>query len=322
MPALTLLVLSAPDDPYLPLLEPLRGQANIVIGRDVEALASAAAQARVMLNWTGDRQLLEQVFPLAHRLEWIHSRYAGLDSVLFPALVDSPIPLTNGRGVFSQSLGEFALLGMLFFAKDVRRLMRSQAERKWDPFTVAELRGQTAGIVGYGDIGRAIAQRAHALGMRVLALRRRPEKSLNDPYVDEVFGLEALGEMLGQCDFVHCAAPLTAETHHLISTVQFEQMKASAVILNVGRGPVIDEKALIDALQRGRIWGAALDVFEVEPLPADSPLFAMENVFLSPHSADNTKTWLSDAMSFFLSNFQRYVNGQELENVVDKRAGY
>ncbi len=251
MSDLTLLVLSDPADPYLPMLEVLRDQAQIIIGNDVAALASGASKARVLLNWTGNRKLIEQVLPLAHRLEWIHSRYAGLDSVLFPALIDSPVPMTNGRGVFSQSLGEFVVLGMLFFAKDVRRLLRNQAAHKWEQFTVSELRGQTVGIAGYGDIGRAAAQRAHALGMRVLAVRKHPERSKSDPYVDQVFPIEQLGEMLAQSDFVVCAAPLTPETHHLISSAQFAQMKPSAVILNVGRGPVIDEAALVTALQSG-----------------------------------------------------------------------
>jgi phosphoglycerate dehydrogenase-like enzyme len=322
MPDFTLLVLSDPADPYLPMLDAIKGQASVVIGNDETSLASGAASARALLNWTGNRTLLEKVLPMAHRLEWIHSRYAGLDSVLFPALVESHIPLTNGKGVFSQSLGEFTMLGMLFFAKDVRRLLRSQAELKWDPFTVLELRGQTVGIVGYGDIGRAAAQRAHAMGMRVLALRKQPEKSKNDPYIDKVFASTELHQMLSESDYVICAAPLTPDTKHLMSRAEFAAMKPTAVILNVGRGPVIDEQALIQALREKRIHGAALDVFETEPLKPDNPLFTMENVLISPHSADNTKTWLVDAMRFFIENFQRFVNGQPLENIVDKRAGY
>lgn len=158
--------------------------------------------------------------------------------------------------------------------------------------------------------------------MRVLAVRRQPEKSQDDPLVDQVYGLDGMAEMLPQCDYVVCAAPLTPATRHLISREQFQQMKAGAVVLNVGRGPVIDEAALIEALQSGHLGGAALDVFEVEPLPPGSPLFGMPNVLISPHSADNTKTWLNEAMQCFLDNFERFHRGQPLANVVDKHAGY
>ncbi len=319
---LTVLVISDPADPYLPMLDTIRDRAHVAIGNQPERFAAHAASARVLLNWAGKRAVFEQTFHMAPHLEWIHSRYAGLDSVLFPELVRSPVPLTNARGVFSQSLGEFVILGMLFFAKDVRRLLRSQAAAKWDPFTVTELRGQTVGIVGYGDIGRAAAQRARAMHMRILAVRRQPQKSQNDPLVEQTFGLDGLGEMLPQCDYVVCAAPLTPATKHLMSRAQFRQMKPGAVVLNVGRGPVIDEAALIEALQEGQLGGAALDVFEVEPLPPDSPLFGMRNVLISPHSADNTKTWLSEAMQCFLDNFDRFHRRQPLANVVDKHAGY
>ena len=319
---LTVLVLSDPHDPYLPMLEVLRDRCRLVIGDRPEDFAEHAPSAQALLNWAGKRPLLEQVFGMAPRLEWIHSRNAGLDSMLFPALVNSPVPLTNGRGVFSQSLGEFVILGMLFFAKDVRRLLRSQAAAQWDPFIVAELRGQTMGIVGYGDIGRAAAQRARAMGMRVLAVRRQPEKSENDPLIDQVYGLDEMAAMLPECDYVVCAAPLTPATRHLIGPTQFQQMKPGAIVLNVGRGPVIDETALVEALRSGHLGGAALDVFEIEPLPAESPLYQMQNVLLSPHSADNTQTWLHEAMQFFIDNFDRFHRGQPLLNIVDKHAGY
>lgn len=319
---LTVLVLSEPDDPYLHMLDALQGRARVVIGGRPESFVSDAPAARVLLNWTGKRALLDQVFGMAPHLEWIHSRYAGLDSILFPELVSSPVTLTNARGVYSPSLGEFVILGMLFFAKDLRRLLRSQATSKWDPFTVTELRGQTVGIVGYGDIGRAAAQRARAMGMRILAVRRQSGKSQDDPLIDQVYGLDGLAEMLPQCDYVVCAAPLTPATHHLIGPEQFRQMKAGAIVINVGRGPVIDEAALVEALRHGHLGGAALDVFEVEPLPPDSPLFQMQNVLISPHSADNTTTWLNDAMQCFLDNFERFHSGQPLSNVVDKHAGY
>src|SRR5439155_18759698 len=153
---------------------------------------------------------------MAPRVEWVHSRAAGLDGLLFPELVNSPVPLTNGRGVFSQSLGEFVLGAALFFAKDFRRMMRNQAAGEWKPFDVEEVRGQTMGIVGYGDIGRACSERAHAMGIKVLALRRRPERSNGDPHVSEVYATEQLLEMMPRCDYVVAAAPLAPGTKHLI----------------------------------------------------------------------------------------------------------
>ena len=137
-----MLVLSVPDDPYLHMLDALQGRARVVIGDRPESYVSGAPAARALLNWTGKRALIEQVFGMAPHLEWIHSRYAGLNSILFPDLVSSPVTLTNARGVYSPSLGDFVILGMLFFAKDLRRLLRSQAASKWDPFTVTELRSR------------------------------------------------------------------------------------------------------------------------------------------------------------------------------------
>jgi phosphoglycerate dehydrogenase-like enzyme len=255
-------------------------------------------------------------------VRWVHSRSAGLDSVLFPALRDSPVPLTNGRGVFSEPLGEFVLGAALYFAKDFGRMVRSRQAGIWDQFDIPMLAGQTMGIVGYGDIGRAIATRAHALGMRVLALRRHPEKSGADPLVHQVYPPDRKLEMLAQSDYVAVAAPLTPETRGMIGERELRGMKQNAVIMNVGRGPVIDEAALVRALREGWIRGAALDVFDREPLPAGHAFYSLDNVLLSPHCADHTPDWLELAMKFFLEQFERFRQGQPLMNVVDKTLGY
>jgi phosphoglycerate dehydrogenase-like enzyme len=269
-----------------------------------------------MLAWVWERGATEAIFAQAHKLRWLHLRWAGLDNFLFPELINSQVTLTNSRGVYSNALGEFVIAGALFFAKDIRRLMRAQADHKWDPFTMQELRGATMGIVGYGDIGKACATRAQALGMRVLAMRRNPDKSKGE------FGPEGLIDMIRQCDYVVASAPLTAETRSMISVREIAAMKPTAVLMNVGRGPVIDEAALIPALQEKRIRGAALDVFTHEPLPPEHPFFTLDNVLLSPHCADNTPTWNDEAMHFFLQNFDRFAKGEPLLNVVDKHAGY
>jgi phosphoglycerate dehydrogenase-like enzyme len=237
-------------------------------------------------------------------------------------LIESPIPLTNGRGSFSQSLGEFVMCGALYFAKDLPRMLRAKAERRWIAFDVLELSTQTLGIVGHGDIGRAIARRAKAFGMKVLALRRDLSPRPGDEDIDTLFANADLHKMLPLCDYVVAAAPLTPQTRHMIGAPEFAVMKPDAIVMNVGRGPVIDEAAIVKALQTKQIRGAALDVFEVEPLPADSPLWGMDNVLISFHTADHTKDWIDDSVSLFMEQFNRWRSGQPLKNVVDKRAGY
>jgi phosphoglycerate dehydrogenase-like enzyme len=240
---------------------------------------------------------------------------------LFPELVQSPVPLTNGSGVFSQTLGEFALAAILYFAKDFRRMLRNQEAGRWEQFDVEEIAGQTVGIVGYGDIGRAVASRVSAMGMRVLALKRHAPAS-PDPLIAQFYGTHELSAMLAHCDYVVMAAPLTAETHHMIGDAAFAAMKPNAVVINIGRGPVIDQAALVRALTQGKIKGAGLDVFEQEPIPSGDPIYKFENVLVSPHCADHTKDWLNQAMRFFLQQYDRFRNGQPLENIVEKHLGY
>jgi phosphoglycerate dehydrogenase-like enzyme len=316
MRRIRLIVLTRAGDPYLPLLDAIRDRAEITLGASVEELGGAVPEADAMLAWVWERGATEAIFAQAKKLRWMHLRWAGLDNFLFPALIDSPVVLTNSRGVYSQSLGEFVIAGALFFAKDIRRLLQAQNQHRWEPFTMQELRGATMGIVGYGDIGKACASRAQALGMRVLAMRRNPDKSRGE------FGPDGLIDMIRQCDYVVASAPLTPQTRGMIGVREIAAMKPAAVLMNVGRGPVIDEAALIPALRDHRIRGAALDVFTNEPLPHEHPFFTFDNVLLSPHCADNTPTWNEEAMHFFLQNFDLFTKGEPLLNVVDKHAGY
>jgi phosphoglycerate dehydrogenase-like enzyme len=305
------------------MLEALPPETGLAVGDNVEAFERAASDATIIFSWSISGELLRKVWRMCPRVRWVHSRSAGLDDVLFPELIESPAPLTNGSGVFSQSLGEFFLGAALFFAKGFRRMVRSQEAGIWDPFDIVEVSGQTVGIVGYGDIGRACAARAKAVNMRVLAVKRHGPLLYNmDPLVERTYGPEGLEEVLSQSDYVVVAAPLTRETRSMISDAQFNVMKADAVIINVGRGPVIDEPAMVRALESRRIKGAALDVFDREPLPAGHPLFSLDNVLLSPHCADHTPDWLERAMTFFLEQYGRYRKGEPLLNVVDKTLGY
>lgn len=259
---------------------------------------------------------------MAGGVRWVHSRWAGIEKLLFPALVESDAIVTNGRGSFAESLAEFVMAAVLFFAKDLRRMRRSQAEGRWDPFDPEWVRGKTLGIVGYGEIGRAVAVRARAFGMRVIGLRRRPEQSAGDPLLEEVLALDRRLELMQRSDYVVVATPLTPETRGLVGEAEIQAMRPSAVLMNVGRGPCVDEKALLRALEAGRIRGAALDVFDKEPLPAGHRFYALDNVLLSPHCADHVPGWLDDAMALFLLNLELFRRGEPLKNVVDKRAGY
>ncbi len=319
---MTLLVLGDPSDRRLAMLDRLPADVRIAAGNTPQALESAAPAADAILAWFANRDLLRAVWKMAPNVRWVHASSAGVDTLLFPELAASPVPLTNARGVYSGALGEFALAGMLFFAKGLRRMLRSQAEGRWDPFDVEMLHGKVLGIIGYGSIGHAVAERAKPFGMRILAVRREPELHEKDPFLEAAYSTEDRKVMIERCDYVVLAAPLTEETRGLMGATEIAAMKGEAVLVNIGRGPVVDETALIRALEQKRIRGAVLDVFEREPLPAGHPFYQLDNVLLSPHCADHTAGWLDQSMEFFLENFERFRRGEPLRNVVDKHAGY
>ena len=321
MKDVTVWVLARANDPSLSVLQEAGAGVRFVRGSAPADFAPGPPPDAILVCSLG-RAVLEPVWALAPGTPWIHTRAAGLDSLLFPALVDSGVVVTNGRGVFSASLAEFVIGALLYFARDFPRLARNQRRGVWEAFEPLDLAGRTLGIVGYGDIGRAVAERAHRLGMKVLALRRRTLLSAADPWVDETLPPEELLALMRRADDVVVATPLTADTRGLVSEAAIGAMKPGAVLVNVGRGPVVDEAALARALTERRIRGAALDVFETEPLPSGSPLWGLDNLLLSPHCADNTPGWLEAAMRAFLSNLERFRRGERLLNVVDKRLGY
>ena len=323
MDNITVLVLADPTEPRLAMLKELPPETGIAVGNSAEAFVRAAPDATVIFNWSLMGDLQREVFRMCPNVEWVHSRSAGLDGLLFPEIVESHVRLTNGSGIYSESLGEFVVGAILYFAKDLRRMIRNQAAGKWEPFDIVEVRGQTVGIVGYGDIGRAVATRVRALGMRVLAVKRHgPPAHQADPLAERIYGPEGLIEMISRSDYVVVAAPLTPETVGMIGEPELAAMKPDAVLINVGRGPVIQEAALVKALSEKRIKGAALDVFDTEPLPEGHPFYKLENVLLSPHCADHTPDWMDQAMRFFLTQFERFRNGEPLRNVVEKKLGY
>jgi phosphoglycerate dehydrogenase-like enzyme len=309
------LVLTVDDDPQFAMLREVPHEIC------TDAAKCVANDATVVFNWSAKRELLKPVLGKYPNVKWIHSRSAGLDDLMFPELAENGIVVTNGSGVFSQSLGEFVIGAILYFAKDFPRMLRQQRAGRWEQFDVEVIAGQTVGIVGYGDIGRAVASRAKAMGMKVLAHKRRVPATPDAP-VDGYFGAQELHAMLKLSDYVVVTAPLTEETRHMVSYAEFAAMKPSAVIINVGRGPIIDQAAMLRALTEKSIRGAGLDVFETEPLPPGDPMFHLENVLLSPHCADHTAEWKNDAMRFFLRQLARFEKGEPLENIVNKRRGY
>jgi len=319
----TVLVLSNPAEPLLKMLAELPDNTTIVVGETPEAFTRAAPDADVLYYWWGPGKRLREVFLMCPNLRWVHTRSAGIDNLVFPELVESPVTFTNGTGVFSESLGEFALGAILYFAKDFRRMVRSQMAGRWEQFDTTMASGQTVGIIGYGDIGRAVATRVRAIGMRVIAMKRHgaPVYSV-DPLVDKIYRPGDLLQMIPQCDYLVISAPLTPETRGMINEAAIAAMKPEGVIINIGRGPIIDEPALVKALTGRRIKGAGLDVFTTEPLPEGHPFYSLDNVLLSAHAADHTADWQEQTMRFFIENFQRYYRGEPLRNIVDKKLGY
>ena len=318
--AVTLLVLGDKGDPRMRMLESVPTGVRVVFGETPHDFGADLSRADAILSWWRGREALDPILAAAPQVRWIHANAAGLDHLVSPALAASSAIVTNSRGVYGEALGEYVVAAMLYFVKDLARLRDAQARRAWEPFEGERLAGKVLGIIGYGDIGAAIAQRATALGMQVLAYRRRPALSAGDPNVARV--VSQLRDAVAPADFVALATPLTPETRHFFGAEQLSWMRATAVLINVGRGPAIDEPALVDALQRRAIRGAALDVFETEPLPATHPFWSMPQVLLSPHCADRVDGWLDRTMELFLANLGRFVRGEPLANIIDPRRGY
>ena len=248
-----------------------------------------------------------------------------LESDELPGVIKKGIIMTNAKGQFSSSLAEYVMTACSYFAKDIPRLLQQKGAKVWNDFDIEELRGKTMGIVGYGDIGRATAKLASVYGMRIVALRRNPEKSAHDPVCDEVYGTGRLElqKLMSISDYVVCSAPSTVETRGMVNADAFKASKPNQVFINLGRGPVVDEDALVASLKNGGLKGAALDVFATEPLPVDHDLWEIDNVLISPHNMDKTKIFMKEATEFFVNEqLPRFVLGDTLLNPVDATLGY
>lgn len=277
----------------------------------------------------------------APRLRWIQSHSAGVDHLLaHPLLASEDIALTTTSGIHGPKMAEYTLAMMLAFGHKLPTMFRLQQKAEWpenrsELLVPRELRGSTLGIVGYGSIGRATARVAQAFGMQVLATKRdvmHPAAvneyhipDAGDPegtQVNRLYPPEAIKSMVAESDFVQITVPSTPANHHLINESVLAAMKKTGVIINIARGDLIDEAALIKALQTGMIGGAALDVFEQEPLPPNSPLWRMDNVIITPHIGGNTDHYNESASDVFEQNLRRYLNDEELLNRVDRKRGY
>ena len=279
-------------------------------------------EAEVMFSSEIDRQQ----FALASRLKWIHSPAAGVGGMLFPEMVASPVVITNSRGVSADTMAEHTLAVTLALFRNLPLAVARQREHVWAQDEVS-LRGNRmiAGahvlVVGLGAIGCAIAARMAALGARVSGIRRRAGGSVAEG-VSQIATTNQLSAMLPEADIVVISAPHTSETQRLIGSAELAAMKRNAVLVNVSRGRLVDEAALASALQEGRLAGAALDVFEHEPLQADSPLWDLPNVLITPHTSGFRPDHWDVMTDLFAENLRRHDAGTDLLNVVDKRAGY
>ena len=313
-------LLTAPDEAPPPGLEHLDGQARINHATSREGLIAAISDADILLVTDFRTRIVAAAWPYAQRLQWVHATSAGVDALLFPELIESSIPVTNARGIFDRAIAETVLGMVLFFAKDFRTTLALQQRHEWRHRETQRIQDQRALVVGAGSIGRQIARLLGAAGMHVDGMASRARSADQD--FAAIHGPESLYEQLATADFVIVAAPLTASTRGLFDINAFKAMAGTAKLINIGRGPIVVTPDLINALRHGEIAAAALDVFEEEPLPPDNPLWEMDNVFISHHMAGDFIGWRSALTHQFTANFERWLAGSPLRNIVDKQRGY
>jgi len=286
-----------------------------------EALADVLGQAVALVGGTS---VTAEVLAHAPRLRWIQATSAGVEDFLIPELRKRDISLTNFSGVAAPNIAEHVLALMLAFARGLKPLLERQASRSWPEqdrgVPTFELSGQTLGVIGMGDIGDEVARRAHALGMRVVATQRHHAEP--PPYVERLLTSEGVDELLDIADHVVLCLPLTTQTRHTMGAAELERMQPSAYLYNIGRGDLIDQDALVEALSAGRIAGAGLDVAIPDPLPPEPPVWGQANVLITDHTAGETPRYWDRGIELVVDNVRRFLAGEPLLNVVDTRAGY
>jgi len=306
-----------------------------IVNLSVEGLADAPVDdVEVLLRGFLSSEAFDRLLARAPGLRWVHSATSGVERALTPAALARGVVVTNARGVFSRPIAEHVLLMILAISRRLPQLLELQRERTWQPLEGRELRDLTIGIVGYGSLGRTVASLATAFGSRIVATRRRPESGADasagdgdedvpvEPKLAAVYGPDGLFDLLAESDVVVLAAPLTSATEGFINESALAAMKKDAWLINVARGRLIDDTALIRALRDNRIGGAALDAFRDEPLPQTSPYWELPNVIVTPHTAWSSARVLDRSIDLFCDNLRRFSRGEPLRNVVDPAAGY
>ena len=302
-----------------PDMQPIEAAA-VVRYTDARELSEALTGADVLFVYDFLSTAVPGAWHAAGRLRWLHIASAGVDPVMFPALRESDVVLTNSRGVFDGAIAEYVLGVILAFAKDFARSLDLQRARTWRHRESERIAGREVLIVGTGPIGRAIARLLRSAGMRVRGAGRRARD--DDPDFGVVHDAAALARYLPEADYVVAVAPLTEQTKGMFDAAAFAAMKPAARFINVGRGELVVTSDLITALSRGALAGAALDVFDTEPLSPESPLWTMPNVLVSPHMSGDFAGWRNALVEVFAENLRRWRAGEPLRNVVDKSLGY
>jgi phosphoglycerate dehydrogenase-like enzyme len=307
-----------------------------IVTVSVEGLADGPLDdVEVMLRGWITSDAFDRILARAPRLSWVHSATSGVERALTPSALERGVVVTNARGVFSRPIAEYVVMMILAVSRRLPQLLELQRERTWQPLEGTELRDVTVGIVGLGSIGRAVGALATAFGCRVVAVRRRADagvestsvddedgRSLGEIMLDRVGGPDTLPQLLAESDFVVLAAPLTPETEDMINAETLALVKPGAWLINVARGRLIDERALIRALRDGQLGGAVLDMFRDEPLPPMSSFYDLPNVIVTPHTAWSSGRVLDRSVELFCDNLRRFATGEPLLNVVDPSAGY
>jgi phosphoglycerate dehydrogenase-like enzyme len=283
-------------------------------------LSQALRGADVLFVWDFLSTAVQQAWPYADSLRWVHIASAGVDPLMFPELVDSPVVLTNSRGIFDRPIAEYVLGLILHFAKDIGGTLDLQKQRTWRHRETERIDRQTVLVVGTGSIGREIGRLLSAAGMKVTGVGRTARSA--DPDMGEIRASADLLSLLPDTDYVIVAAPLTEQTRGMFDAAALAQMKPTARLINIGRGPIVIDKDLAEALKNNQIAGAAPDVFAEEPLPREHPLWGVPNLIISPHMSGDFVGWLDALAELFVENFGRWFAGDRLLNVVDKKLGY
>jgi phosphoglycerate dehydrogenase-like enzyme len=294
----------------------------VVVRADSEGnLDGDTTDAEVYFSWFNLKaKTLHRVLEVSPQLRWHHAPNAGVNQIITPQYLERNLILTNGAGVHAIPIAEFAIAYMLSHAKQLPKLYKQQLEHNWQRgLAIEELLDKTLLIIGAGGIGQEIASRAKAFGMRIFGSRRHPQPL---PNFDKVVGADEWKALLGEADYVVIATPLTWDTKGMIDAEVLRLMRPSAYLINIARGAIVDEFALVEALQNGEIAGAALDTVFTEPLPPESLLWSLPNVVITPHCSGNSPKTKERSLALFIDNFTRYRHGQPLRNVVDKTAGY